>query len=377
MKKEILLSALFMFALEIVVEAQVLEVKPKDEDIPETYVVKKGDTLWDISKKFKGDPFDWPSIWNRNKFIKDPHWIYPGQKLSLKQMLEQLAKPPVKLKPLPKPEPMFISSAPRTLDSEKLIETSLVSPPESLEVSESISTEEFVKLDNPRPVYSKYNYMRTGFIAKLSELPKTKIIEIEGGSFSATKFDYITIDRGTRLGIKEGDIFAVLAVGDRVEHPDTGKKLGVVVRIKGIMKIVSVSETRSRGQINENFDPIAEDDLVMPYRLPRGPMFDIWVKPEVIITGTILAINEPMISVHINDILYIDKGSEDGVKSGDRFVIYNKKEPGSSETREALGTIQAVKVMSNQTAGIVISLKDIHIDIGDRVELSTRCRLID
>ena len=71
MKKEILLSALFMFAFEVVVEAQVLEVKPKDEDIPETYVVKKGDTLWDISKKFKGDPFDWPSIWNRNKFIKE------------------------------------------------------------------------------------------------------------------------------------------------------------------------------------------------------------------------------------------------------------------------------------------------------------------
>ena len=374
MKKEILLSALFMFALEVVA-AQVLEVKPKDEDIPETYVVKKGDTLWDISKKFKGDPFDWPSIWNRNKFIKDPHWIYPGQKLNLKEMLELLAAPPVKLKPLPKPEPMFISSAPRTLDSEskKLIETSLVSPPESLEVSESISTEEF----SPRPVYSDYNYMRTGFITKLSELPKTKIIEIEGGSFNATKFDYITIDRGTLLGIKEGDIFAVLAVGDLVEHPETGEKLGVVVRIKGIIKIVSVSETRSRGKISENFDPIAEDDLVMPYRLPRGPMFDRWVKPEVVITGTILAVNEPMLSVHINDILYIDKGSEDGVKPGDRFVIYNKKEPGSSEIRKALGTIQAVKVMSNQTAVIVVSLKDMHIDIGDRVELSTRCRLIE
>ena len=219
--------------------------------------------------------------------------------------------------------------------------------------------------------------MRTGFITKPSELPKTKIIEIEAGSFNATKFDFITIDRGTLLGIKEGDIFAVLAVGDRVEHPDTGKELGVVVRIKGIMKIVSASEKQSKGQISENFDPIAENDLVMPYRLPRGPLFDKWVKPEVVITGTILAVNEPMLSVHINDILYIDKGSEDGVKPGDRFVIYNKKEPGSSETRKALGTIQAVKVMSNQTAVIVVSLKDMHINIGDRVELSTRCRLIE
>ena len=49
----------------------------------------------------------------------------------------------------------------------------------------------------------------------------------------------------------------------------------------------------------------------------------------------------------------------------------------ASEHSEQLGEIEAVKVMPTETAVIVISLKDRNIEIGDRVELSARCRLID
>lgn len=48
---------------------------------PNVYIVKKGDTLWDISKKFLKNPYRWREIWASNKYIKNPHWIYPGDKL--------------------------------------------------------------------------------------------------------------------------------------------------------------------------------------------------------------------------------------------------------------------------------------------------------
>ncbi len=52
-------------------------------DHPDEYVVVEGDTLWDISGKFLEKPWQWPSIWQANPQIENPHLIYPGDRLSL------------------------------------------------------------------------------------------------------------------------------------------------------------------------------------------------------------------------------------------------------------------------------------------------------
>jgi hypothetical protein len=56
---------------------------PVREDAPLRYVVKKGDTLWDISKRYLLEPWQWPEIWYVNDQVANPHLIYPGDVLTL------------------------------------------------------------------------------------------------------------------------------------------------------------------------------------------------------------------------------------------------------------------------------------------------------
>jgi hypothetical protein len=51
---------------------------------PDTYSVKRGDTLWDISSLFLKTPWRWPELWGMNmQQIRNPHLIFPGQMLYL------------------------------------------------------------------------------------------------------------------------------------------------------------------------------------------------------------------------------------------------------------------------------------------------------
>ena len=72
-----------------------VSARPVDQS-SEFYVVRAQDTLWDLAEKFFSDPEAWVKIWNANRQISDPNWIYPGD-----QLLIVLDSPKVSLEPLP------------------------------------------------------------------------------------------------------------------------------------------------------------------------------------------------------------------------------------------------------------------------------------
>ncbi|MAD73431.1 MAG: peptidoglycan-binding protein [Rheinheimera sp.] len=81
MLKKIAISVIALFCwLSFSLQADVLQIR---EDAPASYVVKKGDTLWDISALYLNEPWLWPQLWQMNPQVDNPHLIYPGDTLTL------------------------------------------------------------------------------------------------------------------------------------------------------------------------------------------------------------------------------------------------------------------------------------------------------
>ncbi|TWT19006.1 LysM peptidoglycan-binding domain-containing protein [Luteimonas wenzhouensis] len=82
-------------------------------DHPDTYVVERGDTLWDIAGRFLQRPWLWPEIWQANPQIANPHLIYPGDVISLAYLNRVTAEPgpreeaPINAIPLSEVEPFL------------------------------------------------------------------------------------------------------------------------------------------------------------------------------------------------------------------------------------------------------------------------------
>ena len=79
LKFQVFLALLLAFPA-MVVSADVIRLAPGH---PDEYIVRKGDTLWDISGRFLEKPWRWPEVWNINPQIENPHLIFPGDTVRL------------------------------------------------------------------------------------------------------------------------------------------------------------------------------------------------------------------------------------------------------------------------------------------------------
>ena len=78
-KKLIGLLSISLLSLSLVA-AEIPKVKT---DSPQTYIVQTGDSLWKIADIFLQNPWLWPSVWQNNAQIENPHLIYPGDVIAL------------------------------------------------------------------------------------------------------------------------------------------------------------------------------------------------------------------------------------------------------------------------------------------------------
>ncbi len=288
------------------------------ENEPEEYVVEKADSLWGISEMKLQDPFLWPRLWNVNSHINNPNLIYPGTRLIIPSREELLGIPPKKmslgiLKPkAPKALPRLVFEFPDKLLNKYII--------------------------------NKMDFIKSGWIAP--ELPSIgNIIMTEKGSLLIDKGDIVYIE--TSGSSEPGSIYFTIKSVKKVKHPVTEEKMGHQIAITGTLEIIGSDNNVLKGRVKTTFDDISVRNGLLTFSDMVPPLFiDQPRTPDI--SGYIVEsrINSSISS--LGDVIFLDKGSDDGVMVGDVFNAISDK-----PVRRPIGKIQIIKTEPATSTAII------------------------
>lgn len=259
--------------------------------VPEFHVVKKGDTLWQISGGYYGDPHEWPRLWSMNPQIENPHWIYPGDQLRTASTGAS--------------GPGMSSALARSEDN-------------------SAGGGGFVGRDRMVPAGTIF-LRDQGYIGdperdvwgELVGAREDQMMLGEGNSVYLLMKDGVDLRLGQRL-----TIFQEVRTPSGVEG--ARKPPGDLVKVYGTVRVDAwdKKERIARGQIIESLDVVERGAKVGPV----GRRFDV-VPPKKAtkeVEARVLTSVYPHIYFGRNQIVFIDKGSEDGLAAGNRLRVVER-----------------------------------------------------
>lgn len=310
---------------------------------PDEYTVKKGDTLWDISKQFLHDPFKWPAIWNFNEFIANPDLIHPGEKLKFYPAIKEAAPPPEKVveekkEPVQSPQKAAIPAPPPPPKEYKLV------PSES-------NPDVFMGAGFIDEKDSQVGYIATSFQEKSSFTDGDKVgLKLNG------------------YDPKIGEKLVVYSTLKEVIHPKTGEKLGNLVKILGHLNVLQKKGALYIAEVTKVFDIIAVGGKIRKYEEMPIPLKDSGETPaEKTIDGYVVATVDNKEYTGAFSYTYIDRGRVHGVRPGDLFEIYREapalrkadwtmeKDESIPPLEEKIGEFQILVVRASTATGWVIN----------------------
>jgi len=270
---------------------------PIAPDAPERYVVKKGDTLWDIARVFLKDPWYWPEIWYVNPSIANPHLIYPGDELYLTYVNGQPRVTvgragEVRLSPQVRTEPL--ANAIRAIPYDLLMK--FVGRPQLIEKSEVKNRPYIVGIRHEHIMGSDQN---EAYAKGLRDPPA-----------------------GTR--------FTIVHIGDELRDPDNGDVLGYIGNYAGT---ASVIETSGQGHeqithlgVVDTGREIRQSDKLFPADVQIGQDFVLSAPTNRDLNGQIIAIVNGTNVAGKYQVLAVNRGKRDGLVPGNAVAIFNRGE---------------------------------------------------
>ncbi len=204
-----------------------------------------------------------------------------------------------------------------------------------------------------------------------------------------TVMDTLYIDIGQEDDVEVGDRFIVYSQYHEVRHPlktffitfereidllDDEYKgefyhdsfafrhdiVGDQIKVKGVIRVIETASITSKAVVEQAFNPISVDDLIVPFPERRPPMLAInYVPPKKDIQGHIISSRGNNLMFTMNEVVYLDQGEEDGVDLGDRFEIYayplTIDEDEDDINPEIIGEIAVISIQEDTSTGVILN----------------------
>ncbi|MGA9852952.1 MAG: LysM domain-containing protein [Gammaproteobacteria bacterium] len=318
---------------------------------PQTYVVKKGDTLWGIASLYLQDPWRWPDIWYANPAIKNPHLIYPGDELMLGYINGRPSLTVIR-------NGQVVNETTQTsLPVEKLEPQIRYTPINS--AIPAIPLNSIRQFLTGTRVVSKDELQDAGYLLRATD--DRPAIGVGGEVYA----------RG--LKTSEGNRYNLYRLGDEYVDPDNGDNLGYEATYIGDGSVetwgdpskVLLTATAQEAIAGDRFLPVATQQLNQNY-MPHPP--------TATVKGNIIAVLGGVAEIGQYQVVVLDRGSNAGLDPGTVLGIYSRgkkvKDPyafdglsGSVKLpEEREGTLLVFRTFQKASYGLVMEAKkEIHL----------------
>lgn len=175
------------------------------------------------------------------------------------------------------------------------------------------------------------NLYCAGYVESGTVNTSNKIVgaENEQEQYIYSQGNNVYINIGSNKGVQVGDMFAVIRPRGQVKTRWTKKNsLGFYVQEVGALEVISVKSEVSVARVKTSCDNILLGDLLQPIQSRTSPMFqqrpalDVFADFSGRARGRIFMARDGIELIGREQIVYIDLGAEDGVKTGDYLTVY-------------------------------------------------------
>lgn len=321
----------------------------------QTYIIKKGDTLWGISERFINDPYYWPNLWSHNPDITNPHLIYPGQEIRLINGKLVVV-------------PTYDGAQPA---QEEKAESDPQAAEETAEEPLEPSRFENTPIPKDKTIFKTAGGSE-GFILA-DEKPLGVIIDSVDNRTLLMEEDTVFLEMKNAAGVGVGDVFGIYKRGAEIIHPVTKKKYGNMMHDLGYLVVTGIDRGTVTAKIGKAYREVERGAELYDY-IP--PIMEISLKrTENEMQGHILSTQSEKLTQGQQDVVFIDLGLEDGLVVGNMLYIGRPRtitekglqQPSSPLPYELLGAAVVIESRAQTAAALIVkSVKTIYK--GDQVQ---------